>query len=163
MRWRPSASSILPDRALLRHAFRYGLVVGSGFILAVVFYSGELSIGVPPYGALGIAFVANGIYNFTLIRRWAFPPSGRRLHSDLARFGVVAALSLAVNYGSFAVLYSSVALSAATAQRLAILIAAPGTFLANRLWSFRGSESDAHAPTPKRLPRCSLPCDRREI
>lgn len=125
------------DERLLRQLVRYGIVAGSGYLLAIAFYSGELAVGIAPYLGLGIAFVLNGLYNFVLIRRWAFPPSGRTARSDLSRFCLVAALSFLVNYASFAILYSAIGLHAAIAQRLAILIAAPVTFLANRLWSFR--------------------------
>jgi putative flippase GtrA len=118
---------------------RYGIVAGCGYVLAIVFYAGELAVGIPPYAALGIAFVLNGIFNFSLIRIWAFPPSGRSVRSDLGRFCVVAAISFVVNYASFAVLYSAIGLAPGTAQRLAILIAAPVTFIFNRLWSFRGT------------------------
>jgi putative flippase GtrA len=132
-----------PDSDLLRNMVRYGAVAGSGYLLAVVFYSSELAIGIAPYAAFGAAFVLNGSYNFMLVRFWAFPPSGRRLHSDLSRFGLVAVLSLIVNYTSFAILYSAISLGATTAQRLAILIAAPVTFFANRSWSFRRPTIDA--------------------
>jgi putative flippase GtrA len=126
----------VPDTGVLYQMMRYGAVVGSGYLLVIAFYANELAIGIAPYAALGIAFVLNGLYNFTLIRFWAFPPSGRRLRSDLGRFGLVAALSLVVNYASFAILYSIVAIGALTAQRLAIFIAAPVTFFANRFWAF---------------------------
>lgn len=116
---------------------RYGIVVGCGYLLAISFYSGELALGIFPYVGLGVAFVLNGLFNFFLIRSWAFPPSGRGLRSDLRRFSTVAAGSFVVNYASFAVLYSVLGVEAATSQRLAIVIAAPATFLANRLWSFR--------------------------
>ncbi len=56
---------------------RYGVVAGSGYLLAIALYSGEIAIGIAPYLALGIAFVLNAIYNFTLIRHFVFPPSGR--------------------------------------------------------------------------------------
>jgi putative flippase GtrA len=124
---------------------RYGLVVGSGYLLAVAFYSGELALGIAPYLGLGIAFVLNGAYNFTLIRSWAFSPSGRGVRSDLTRFCAVAAISFGVNYAAFAVLYSLLQLAAAPAQRLAILLAAPVTFLGNRLWSFRASRAGGRA------------------
>ena len=116
---------------------RYGIVAGCGYLLAIAFYSGELAVGIAPYPALGIAFVLNGIFNFTLIRIWAFPPSGRAVKSDLTRFAIVAAVSFVFNYASFAVLYSGIDLAPDTSQRLAVLIAAPVTFLANRIWSFR--------------------------
>jgi putative flippase GtrA len=122
---------------LLGQLGRYGIVVVSGYVLAIAFYAGEIALDIAPYLALGIAFVLNGLYNFALIRLWAFPPSGRGLRRDLARFSVVAAVSFVVNYASFAVLYSAIGLSAVGSQRLAILIAAPVTFFANRLWAFR--------------------------
>jgi putative flippase GtrA len=126
---------------------RYGIVVGCGYVLAIALYSGELAIDIPPYLALGIAFVLNGLFNFAFIRLWAFPPSGRGVRTDLARFCIVAAASAVVNYASFALLYSAIGLHAETSQRLAILIAAPVTFLANRLWSFRTrAESAPQAP-----------------
>lgn len=131
---------------------RYGLVVTSGYLLAIALYSGELTIGIAPYVGLGVAFVLNGLYNFALIRTWAFPPSGRSMRSELGRFCVVAAGSFVVNYASFALLYSAIALGAATSQRLAILIAAPVTFLGNRLWSFRRHAASQTAPQPAALP-----------
>lgn len=123
--------------AIAGQLLRYGVVVACGYLVAISLYAGELDVGVDPYPALVLAFVSNALFNFTLLRVWAFPPSGRSLTSDLRRFAVVAAASFAVNYSCFAALYSMIGLHAAIAQRLAILIAAPVTFLANRLWSFR--------------------------
>jgi putative flippase GtrA len=125
---------------------RYAAVVALGYLLAIAFYTGEVDVGVAPYLALGIVFVLNSLLNFTLLRAWAFPPSGRSVGSDLRRFCVVAAVSAVVNYSSFAVLYSLIGLPATTAQRLGVLIAAPVTFLANRLWSFR-TRGASHEPS----------------
>lgn len=133
------------DTRIAKQLVRYGIVAGSGYVLAIAFYTGELAIGIQPYLALGATFALNGLYNFALVRRWAFPASGRRFRHDLARFGLVACLSLVMNYASFAVLYSIIGLNPATAQRIAILIAAPATFAANRLWSFRTVNS-SHTP-----------------
>lgn len=124
---------------------RYGVVAGTGYLLAIGFYSGELALGITPYVALGITFVLNGIFNFMLMRVWVFPRSGRPARSEFGRFCIVAAVSFVVNYASFAALYSAIGLHATTAQRLAILIAAPVTFFANRLWSFRGTATAGHA------------------
>jgi putative flippase GtrA len=139
-------------------AIRYGLIAACGYLLAIAAYSGELALGIPPYLALGIAFVLNGMVNFVLIRAWAFPASGRRLHVDLSRFGVVAAGSFVVNYASFALLYSAIALGAETSQRLAILIAAPVTFIANRVWGFR-----ANVPQPSDQPGAAASASSRKI
>ncbi|HTW42741.1 MAG TPA: GtrA family protein [Solirubrobacteraceae bacterium] len=130
------AFGLTPVRHPTSQLIRYGIVAGCGYLLAIAFYAGELAVGIAPYLAFGIVFVVNGLFNFALIRAWAFPPSGRSIASDLRRFCVVAAASFVVNYASFATLYSAIGLGAATAQRLAILIAAPLTFLANRMWSF---------------------------
>ncbi len=124
---------------------RYGVVAGCGYLLAVALYSGELTIGIAPYVALGVAFVLNGLFNFALVRLWAFPPSGRSVGNDLTRFCVVAAASFVVNYAIFALLYSTIGLDAETAQRIGILIAAPVTFLGNRLWSFRAHRAEREA------------------
>jgi putative flippase GtrA len=124
---------------------RYGAVVGSGYVLAIALYSGELAIDIAPYPALGVAFTLNGIYNFALIRLWAFPPSGRGVRSDLLRFCVVATISLGVNYASFAALYSALGIAAQWSQRAAIVIAAPITFAFNRAWAFRQSKK-RHPP-----------------
>jgi putative flippase GtrA len=127
----------------LTQLVRYGIVAVCGYLVAIALYSGELALGVPPYLGLGVAFVVNGIFNFVFVRRWAFPPSGRDARSDFVRFCAVATVSFVVNYASFALLYSAVGLHAAAAQRLAILIAAPVTFLANRLWSFAAGNPQA--------------------
>ncbi|HEY4809756.1 MAG TPA: GtrA family protein [Solirubrobacteraceae bacterium] len=126
-------------------AVRYVAVAGGGYLLAITCYAAELAAGILPYAALGLAFVLNGLFNFALLRAWAFPPSGRSLGTDMARFCVVAAVSFVVNYASFAVLYSAIGLHAVVAQRLAILIAAPVTFFANRLWSFRARVSSGES------------------
>ena len=57
------------------------------------------------------------------------------------------ALSAVVNYGGFALLYSVLGVDALWSQRLAIIIAAPVTFFANRIWTFR-----AHLPAAERQP-----------
>lgn len=129
--WAAAASGV-PAQLL-----RYAAVVGSGYLLAIAIYPGALALGIAPYLAFGIVFVLNGLYNFALLRAWVFAPSGRRAHRDLSRFALVAALSLLVNYAAFSALYSALSLAASAAQRLAILVAAPVTFAANRLWSFQ--------------------------
>jgi putative flippase GtrA len=145
-----------PGRSAVGQLLRYGAVAASGYLLAVVFYARELDLGISPYPALAAAFVLNGLFNFSLLRMWVFPASGRSIGSDLGRFCAVAAASFVVNYASFAILYSAIGLPAVSAQRVAILTAAPVTFLANRLWAFRARVSTSHrsgstsTPHPKR-------------
>ena len=105
-------------------ALRYLIVGGCGYVLALAAYALLVAVGVPPYPAVVVVFVLNGLFNFVMVRIWAFPPSGRQASSELTRFCVVAAGSLVINYGSFAVLYSALGLPATIAQGLAIAIAA---------------------------------------
>lgn len=115
---------------------RYLVVGGCGYLLAMAAYAALTGAGVPAYPAVAVVFVLNGAFNFTLFRLWAFPASGRDAHSELGRFCVVALVSLAVNYSSFALLYSLIGLPAVPAQALAIVIATPAGFVLNRVWSF---------------------------
>lgn len=130
-----------PDDDPRGQAVRYLIVAGCGYVLAMSLYVAELAVGVPPYPAIAFVFVANGFFNFVMVRLWAFPPSGRRVRSEMTRFWVVAAGSLTVNYSSFAVLYSGLGVTPTVAQAIAIAIAAPFGFIANRLWAFRGASS----------------------
>jgi putative flippase GtrA len=136
VRLRPTAVSRAPEHAI-EQLVRYLIVGGCGYVLAMALYAGGLAIGVPAYPAVAIVFVLNGAFNFTLFRLWAFPASRRGVDSELRRFCVVALGSLAVNYASFALLYSAAGMPAVPAQALAIVIATPVGFLANRQWSFR--------------------------
>jgi putative flippase GtrA len=122
-----------------RHAFRYAVVAGVGYLLAMAVYAGELAVGVPAYPAIAVVFVLNGLFNFAGTRLWAFPPSGRAPTNELGRFAVVACGSLVVNYASFALLYSAIGIPAVVSQAGAIAIAAPVGFLANRFWTFRAA------------------------
>ena len=125
-----------------RELFRYLLVGACGYVLAMACYAIGIAIGIPPYPAISLVFVLNGAFNFVLFRTWAFPRSGRGIDGEFWRFCVVALASLAVNYASFALLYSLLGLPAVPAQAMAIVVATPVGFLANRAWSFRP------APTP---------------
>jgi putative flippase GtrA len=150
-RWKESVANRhfrgAPDTQITKQILRYGTVAATGYLFAIALYSGELAVGVTPYTALGIAFILNGLYNFVLMRLWVFPSTRRPAHRDLARFGAVATLSLTVNYASFGALYSLIGLHPATAQRIAILIAAPVTFVANRQWSFRAPHPNLQTST----------------
>lgn len=127
------------DERATTQALRYLVVGGCGYVLAVAAYAGLIAAGSPAYASVIVVFVLNGLFNFAMVRLWAFPPSGRRAHHDLGRFCVVAGGSLVINYGTFAVLYSGLHLPATLAQGIAIAVAAPFGFLANRLWSFQSA------------------------
>lgn len=115
---------------------RYVVVGGCGYVLALVLYAAQLAAGVPPFTAVPLAFVANGFFNFFLNRVWSFPASGRRVHSELARFAVVAVGSLVVNYTMLFLFHRVAGIPALPAQAMAIVVAMPVGFLGNKLWSF---------------------------
>lgn len=150
--------SITPPMAGLEHVLkswtkdhlagqllRYLLVAGAGYLFALITYALALHIGIGPYTAVAITFVLNGLFNFVGFRIWAFLPSGRRPVGELARFCVVASGSLLVNYASFAIFYELVMLPALLAQAMAIAVAAPFGFVANRRWTFRAGQAAANA------------------
>jgi putative flippase GtrA len=116
---------------------RYLIVGGCGYMLAMGCYWAGTAIGIPPYPAVTLVFLLNGVFNFALFRLWVFPRSGRAVCSELRRFAAVAVASLTVNYLAFALLYSGVGLPAVPAQAIAIVVATPVGFLANRWWSFQ--------------------------
>jgi putative flippase GtrA len=115
---------------------RFVIVGACGYLLAMAIYSVEIAAGVSAYAAVPAAFVINGLFNFSLNRRWTFPPSGRSVQSELARFCAVAVLSMVVNYAALYALHDGADLAAIPAQALAIIVATPVGFLGNKLWSF---------------------------
>lgn len=129
---------------------RYLIVGGCGYALAMACYATATAVGVPPYPAVAIVFVLNGAFNFTLFRLWAFPRSGRPVDSELRRFVTVAIASLGVNYSVFALLYSAIGLPAVPAQALAIVVATPVGFVANRMWSFQPTVAMPRPAPPDR-------------
>jgi putative flippase GtrA len=135
---------------VLGQLVRYLIVGGCGYVLAVACYAGALAIGVPPYPAVVIVFALNGVFNFTLFRRWAFPRSGNRVGTEARRFAVVALVTLAANYAVFGALYSLAGLPPLAAQALAIVAVTPIGFVANRSWSF-GRAASAGDGRPARV------------
>lgn len=134
------ALSLDPPRDHQDELLRFVVVGACGYVLAMVLYAGQIAAGVSAYGAVPLTFVANGLFNFTLNRRWSFGPSGRPVHDELARFGLVALGSLVVNYGTLFVLHGLAGVAAVPAQAVAILVAVPVGFLGNKLFSFAVAE-----------------------
>jgi len=132
-------NALRPPRNHREEMLRFLIVGGCGYLLAVLFYAGELKVGLSPYAAVPPMFIANGLFNFILNRHWSFPRSGRAVHDELGRFAVVATVSLVVNYTTLFLLYDVGGLPAVPAQALAILVATPVGFLGNKFFSFAHS------------------------
>jgi putative flippase GtrA len=134
---------VIDTRAVLRpprdhreEMVRFVIVGGCGYVLAMALYAAEIELGVSPYVAVPPVFVLNGLFNFTFNRLWSFPRSGRRVHDELGRFALVAAASLATNYGVLYLLHDVAGLAAVPAQALAVIAATPVGFLGNKFFSF---------------------------
>lgn len=106
-------------------------------MLAMAVYSAEIAVGVSAYAAVLPAFVLNGVFNFVANRAWSFPQSGLTVPTELRRFLVVAAVTLASNYAALHLMHDVAGLAAVPAQAIAIVLVAPIGFLGNKLWSFR--------------------------
>lgn len=118
-------------------AARYVAVAGTGLVVALLIFALQIELGVNEYAAVLSTFVINGVFNFVGFRLWAFPRSGYRPVGEVGRFTTVAIGSLGINYSVFAVSFDVVGLSALPAQTVAIAVAAPIGFMANRLWTFK--------------------------
>lgn len=132
----PRALALDPPRDHREEVLRFLIVGGCGYVLAMALYALEIALGVSAYAAVPPVFVFNGLFNFTLNRLWTFPRSGRPVHHELGRFAIVAAASLAVNYGTLYLLHDAAGMAAVPAQALAILAAVPVGFLGNKFFSF---------------------------
>jgi putative flippase GtrA len=82
-----------------------------------------------------VAFLVAAISNYAWNRTWTFRTSGAPLIGQSARALVVSALSLGANQLFLLVLVSAGAGHLA-AQAVAIVLAMPFSFAANKLWAF---------------------------
>lgn len=117
-------------------ATRYAIVGLSGYLLSILLFAGQVSIGVSPYAAVPLGFVVNTMWNFTLNRYWSFPASGKSIGDELRRFWVVAIVTLAANYLVLYLLHDVAGLASVPSQALAILIIVPIGYLGQRYWAF---------------------------
>ncbi len=131
-----------PPRSHREELLRFFAVGGTGYVLALAMYAGEIELGMSPYLAVPAVFVLNGLFNFTLNRYWSFPRSGRPVSEELGRFAIVALGSLCVNYLALFILHDLIGMAPVPAQALAVLIAAPAGFLGQKLFSFRPVRSE---------------------
>ncbi|HKJ35660.1 MAG TPA: GtrA family protein [Solirubrobacterales bacterium] len=115
---------------------RYGLVAASGYVLALALFAVMVEVGISPYVAAPVVFVANGAYNFLLFRAFSFPAGSMAAGSQVGRFVGVAGVSLVVNYGVLYALYGVLGVDPVPAQAVAVATAAPVGFLGNKLWTF---------------------------
>jgi dolichol-phosphate mannosyltransferase len=117
--------------------FKFGLVGGSGYLINLAVFAvlaGNLGIHhmIAAVGAFAVAVTNNFLWN----RYWTFGPGDGPAGFQAARFFAVSLASLALNLVVLEALVASGSVGELTAQAIAVAVAMPFNFLANRLWTF---------------------------
>jgi putative flippase GtrA len=124
-------------RHLLSDQFlRFCAVGASGYAINLAVYATLLAAGLHYLAAAAIAFLVAAGSNYAWNRTWTFRTSGAPVLGQGARALVVSALSLGANQLFLFVLVAAGA-GHLTAQAVAIVLATPFSFAANKLWAFR--------------------------
>lgn len=133
--YRPGPTA--PERAGFVQALRFGLVGATGYLINLgVFALLTANLGVHHALAAVAAFCVAVTNNFFWNRRWTFGPGEGSVQLEAVRFLVVSLGSLTLNIGLLELLVRT-DLSQLAAQALAVGLAMPFNFLANRFWTFK--------------------------
>jgi putative flippase GtrA len=132
---------------------RFCAVGASGYAVNLVVYAALLAAGLHYLAAAAIAFLVAAGNNYVWNRTWTFRTSRVPVIGQGLRALVVSALSLGANQLFLFVLVSAGAGHIA-GQAVAIELATPFSFAANKLWAFAESPSEAEpAPVAMRAQR----------
>jgi dolichol-phosphate mannosyltransferase len=128
-------------RRLLENQFvRFCAVGASGYAVNLAVYAALLEAGMHYLAAAAIAFLVAAGSNYLWNRTWTFRTSEAPVLRQGARALVVSALSLGANQLFLVVLVTAGAGQLA-AQAVAIVLATPFSFAANKLWAFAAEPS----------------------
>jgi dolichol-phosphate mannosyltransferase len=123
-------------RRLLENQFvRFCAVGASGYAVNLAVYAALLEAGLHYLAAAAIAFLVAAASNYAWNRYWTFRTRRAPVLGQGARALVVSGLSLGANQLFLVVLVAAGAGHLA-AQAVAILLATPFSFAANKLWAF---------------------------
>ncbi len=123
-------------RQLLESQFaRFCAVGASGYAVNLAVYAALLQAGLHYLAAAAIAFLVAAANNYAWNRTWTFRSAGVPVLGQGARALVVSALSLGANQLFLLVLVAAGAGHLA-GQAVAIVLATPFSFAANKLWAF---------------------------
>ena len=130
------------NRLLENQFVRFCAVGVSGYAVNLTVYAALLAVGLHYLAAAAIAFLVAAVSNYLWNRTWTFRASETPVLSQGARALIVSALSLGANQ---LFLLSLVAAGAGhlAAQAVAIVLATPFSFAANKLWAFASEPSSA--------------------
>jgi dolichol-phosphate mannosyltransferase len=141
-------STRAPRRLLENQFVRFCAVGASGYAINLIVYAALLGLGLHYLAAAAIAFLVAAASNYLWNRTWTFRTSDARVLGQGARAFLVSALSLGANQ-----LFLLVLVAAGTgplaAQAVAIVLATPFSFAANKLWAFA---DPGHAAEPQPVP-----------
>ncbi len=116
---------------------RFGLVGGSGYLINLAVFAiltDNLAVH-HTLAAIG-SFAVAVTNNFLLNRHWTFAAGAGHAGFQAVRFFAVSLVSLAINLMALEVLLSGTGLGELSAQAIAVAIAMPFNFLANKFWAF---------------------------
>jgi putative flippase GtrA len=119
---------------------RFCAVGASGYAVNLVVYAALLAAGMHYLAAAAIAFLVAAVNNYLWNRHWTFRTVGVPVLGQGARALVVSALSLGANQFFLYVLVAAGA-GHLGGQAVAIVLATPFSFAANKLWAFAESPS----------------------
>jgi dolichol-phosphate mannosyltransferase len=141
--------AILMIRRLLDSQFARFCVVGaSGYAVNLATYAALLAVGLHYLAAAAVAFLVAAASNYIWNRTWTFRTSDAPVVGQGMRALVVSALSLGANQLFLVVLVAAGAGHLA-GQAVAIALATPYSFAANKLWAFA---EPAPLGTPQLVP-----------
>lgn len=133
------------DRPNVREFLRYAVVGGAQNGLNLLVFAGAVWAGVAYLLASVIAAVAALSFSFVLNHMWTFPSSGSRVAARAIRFALIWVIVVALTLLVLAILVDVAGLPRVLAQAIAILLAAPLSYGAQRRWAFRYDGSYAPA------------------
>jgi dolichol-phosphate mannosyltransferase len=132
-------------RLLETEFLRFCLVGASGYAVNLAVYAALLTAGLHYLAAAAFAFLVAAASNYAWNRTWTFRSTGAPLVGQGARALLVSGLSLGANQLFLFVLVAAAAGHLA-GQAVAIVLATPFSFAANKLWAFaEGGSLDAPA------------------
>jgi dolichol-phosphate mannosyltransferase len=131
------------------HFLRFCVVGASGYAVNLVVYAALLAAGLHYLAAAALSFLVAAVSNYVWNRSWTFQASAAPIVGQGARALTVSALSLGANQLFLVVLVAAGAGHLA-AQAVAIVLATPFSFAANKLWAFAAPAPATAAVTVSR-------------
>jgi putative flippase GtrA len=117
---------------------RFATVGASNTLLSWCLYAVLEHVGIHYLVASGLAFTAGALNSYALNRRWTFRSRGRH-GPEIARFGAVQCIGLALDVCLLYVLVHQAGIHHLIAQALVFPVASVATFTLSRRWAFAAS------------------------